>query len=178
MLIRDYFNLLECRDFLASLLYLGNWDIAILSIRNKSHNTLLPTHRVSCVARIYSGIPPIDNEQWSSLSFWELHTHNSRLGVCKLLFITICSHYHTNTTNPHWARVVGYCPFALCVIHKEGLCPSSGNINRLMMMMTIQIIVFFISLLFCTYFLYFFIANCYCKILQQSRLWKPSKVCC
>jgi hypothetical protein len=25
---------------------------------------LLPTHRVSCVARIYSGIPPIDNEQW------------------------------------------------------------------------------------------------------------------
>jgi hypothetical protein len=24
---------------------------------------LLPTHRVSCVARIYSGIPPIDNEQ-------------------------------------------------------------------------------------------------------------------
>jgi hypothetical protein len=29
---------------------------------------------------------------------------------------------------------VGYGPFSLCVIHKEGLCPSSGNINRLMMM--------------------------------------------
>jgi hypothetical protein len=30
-------------------------------------------------------------------------------------------------------RVVGYGPFSLCVIHKEGLCPSSGDINRLMM---------------------------------------------
>jgi hypothetical protein len=36
-------------------------------------------------------------------------------------------------TNPHWARVVGYDPFSLCVIHKKGLCPSSGDINRLMM---------------------------------------------
>jgi hypothetical protein len=30
--------------------------------------------------------------------------------------------------------VVGYGPFALCVIHKDGLCPSSGDINRLMIM--------------------------------------------
>jgi hypothetical protein len=37
--------------------------------------------------------------------------------------------------NPHWARVVGYGPFSLCVIGKEGLCTSSGDINRLMMMM-------------------------------------------
>jgi hypothetical protein len=36
-------------------------------------------------------------------------------------------------TNSHWARVVGYSPFSLCVIHKEGLYPSSGDINRLMM---------------------------------------------
>jgi hypothetical protein len=36
-------------------------------------------------------------------------------------------------TNQHWARVVGYGPFSLRVIHKEGLCPSSGGINRLMM---------------------------------------------
>jgi hypothetical protein len=36
-------------------------------------------------------------------------------------------------TNPHWVRVVGYGPFSLCVIHKEGLCPCSGDINRLMM---------------------------------------------
>jgi hypothetical protein len=31
--------------------------------------------------------------------------------------------------------MVGYGPFFLYVIHKEGLCPSSGDINRLMMMM-------------------------------------------
>jgi hypothetical protein len=37
-------------------------------------------------------------------------------------------------TNPPWARVVGYGPFILWVIHKEGLCPSSVNINMLMMM--------------------------------------------
>jgi hypothetical protein len=30
---------------------------------------------------------------------------------------------------------VGYGPFSLWVIHKESLCPSSGDINRLMMMM-------------------------------------------
>jgi hypothetical protein len=38
-------------------------------------------------------------------------------------------------TYPHWARVVGYDPFSLCVIHKEGLRPSNGDINRLMTMM-------------------------------------------
>jgi hypothetical protein len=32
--------------------------------------------------------------------------------------------------------VVGYGPFSLWLIHKEGLCPSSGDINRLMMMLT------------------------------------------
>jgi hypothetical protein len=40
-------------------------------------------------------------------------------------------------TNPYWARVVGYAPFSLCVVHKEGLCPSSGDINGLMMMMMV-----------------------------------------
>jgi hypothetical protein len=29
---------------------------------------------------------------------------------------------------------MGYGSFSICVIHKEGLCPSSGDINRLMMM--------------------------------------------
>jgi hypothetical protein len=47
-----------------------------------------------------------------------------------------------STTNPHWARVVGYGLFSLCVIHKKGLCPSSGDIHRLMMMMTCN---FFVS---------------------------------
>jgi hypothetical protein len=36
-------------------------------------------------------------------------------------------------TNPHWPCMVGFSPFSLCVIHKEGLCPSSGDVNRLMM---------------------------------------------
>jgi hypothetical protein len=31
--------------------------------------------------------------------------------------------------NPHWVRVVGYGPFSLCVIHKEDLCSSSGDMN-------------------------------------------------
>jgi hypothetical protein len=42
--------------------------------------------------------------------------------------------FHASEGTPHWARVVGYGPFSLCVIHKEGLCPSSGDINRLMLM--------------------------------------------
>jgi hypothetical protein len=34
---------------------------------------------------------------------------------------------------------LGYGPFSLYVIHKEGLCLSSGNINKLMMMMHTEI---------------------------------------
>jgi hypothetical protein len=45
-------------------------------------------------------------------------------------------------TNPHWARVVGYGSFSLCVIHKEGLCPSSGDINRLMISANIKLQVY------------------------------------
>jgi hypothetical protein len=33
---------------------------------------------------------------------------------------------------------VGYGPFSLWVIHKEGLCPSSGDIHRLMMVMIVK----------------------------------------
>jgi hypothetical protein len=38
-------------------------------------------------------------------------------------------------TNTRWARVVDRCLFSFIwyVIHKEGLCPSSGDINRLIM---------------------------------------------
>jgi hypothetical protein len=38
-------------------------------------------------------------------------------------------------TNPHSARVVGYGPFSLRLTHMEGLCPSSEDMNRLMMVM-------------------------------------------
>jgi hypothetical protein len=41
-------------------------------------------------------------------------------------------------TNPHWARVVGYVPFSVRVIQKEGLYLRSGDINRLMMKQTIR----------------------------------------
>jgi hypothetical protein len=37
------------------------------------------------------------------------------------------------STGPRWARVMGYGPCSLWVIHKKGLCSSSGDINRLMM---------------------------------------------
>jgi hypothetical protein len=38
------------------------------------------------------------------------------------------------------ARVVGYGPISICVIHKEGLClSSSGDINRLMTMLNLII---------------------------------------
>jgi hypothetical protein len=39
-------------------------------------------------------------------------------------------------TNSHWAGVVSYGPFSLCVIHKVGLCLSSEDINMLMMNIT------------------------------------------
>jgi hypothetical protein len=35
-----------------------------------------------------------------------------------------------STHQPVLGLVVGYGPFSLCVIHKEGLCPNSGDINR------------------------------------------------
>jgi hypothetical protein len=41
-------------------------------------------------------------------------------------------------TNRHWARVVSYGPFSLCVIHKEGLCPSNEDINGLMVTLLFQ----------------------------------------
>jgi hypothetical protein len=52
----------------------------------------------------------------------------------KLFFIFM----HNGPTNPHWASMVGYGSFSLCVIHKEGMSPSSGDINRLMMIIVPQ----------------------------------------
>jgi hypothetical protein len=39
----------------------------------------------------------------------------------------------------HCTRVMGYGPFSLCEIHKEGLCHSSGDINRLVMMILLTV---------------------------------------
>jgi hypothetical protein len=44
-------------------------------------------------------------------------------------FVVVSTHQHA--LGPRG----GLGPFSLCVIHKEGLCTSSGDINRLMMMM-------------------------------------------
>jgi hypothetical protein len=44
------------------------------------------------------------------------------------------------TRQRDWARVVGYGSFSFCVIHQEGLCPSSEDINRLMMMIIDKIL--------------------------------------
>jgi hypothetical protein len=44
--------------------------------------------------------------------------------------LSFCSRLHLQSlsaTYPHWACVVGYGPFSLCAIHKEELCPSSGD---------------------------------------------------
>jgi hypothetical protein len=37
-----------------------------------------------------------------------------------------------STHQPALARVVCYGPISLCIIHEEGLCPSSGAFNRQM----------------------------------------------
>jgi hypothetical protein len=43
--------------------------------------------------------------------------------------------FAVNTHQPALGPRGGLWPVPLCVIYKEGLCPSSGDINRLMMMM-------------------------------------------
>jgi hypothetical protein len=52
-----------------------------------------------------------------------------------------------NTHQSALGSRVGYGPFFLCVIHKE-MCPSSGDINRLMMMMMMMSILGAICIIF------------------------------
>jgi hypothetical protein len=42
----------------------------------------------------------------------------------------------------HQLCVVGNGPFSLCVIHKDGLCPSCKDINKLMIMMNFTFVIF------------------------------------
>jgi hypothetical protein len=49
--------------------------------------------------------------------YYYLHIHTHLIQIQNHIF-------DHQLTNPHWARVDGYGPFSLCVIHKEGLCPS------------------------------------------------------
>jgi hypothetical protein len=69
----------------------------------------------------------------------EVQQRCSFIGSCRVSEITLSRwswlHFLSLApTNPHWARAVGYALFSLCVIRNEGRCPSSGDINRLMMM--------------------------------------------
>jgi hypothetical protein len=55
------------------------------------------------------------------------HTkHASNANVVRVVLLD------ANSYLPLWTNVVGYGPFFLCVMHKEGLCPNNGDINRLM----------------------------------------------
>jgi hypothetical protein len=45
-----------------------------------------------------------------------------------LQYISFLNFFYS-PANPHLARVVGYGLFSLCLIHKEGLCPSRGDIT-------------------------------------------------
>jgi hypothetical protein len=69
---------------------------------------------------------------------WVTKTLSSRAPPCFGGTLSRWSRLHLQSLapiNPHSARVVGYGPFSLWVIRKVGLCPSIGDIKRLMMMM-------------------------------------------
>jgi hypothetical protein len=71
---------------------------------------------------------PLDHWlRWPKVYFLELRVSEGTSSRWSRLHLQLLA-----PTNPHWANVVGYGPFSLCVIHKEGLCPNRGDINRLM----------------------------------------------
>jgi hypothetical protein len=71
---------------------------------------------------------------------WIYKTNIVIYGIKHYYLIVFLSYFKTFDlyNNLHWACVVGYGPISLCVIHKDGLCPSSGHIKRLIMINTIQ----------------------------------------
>jgi hypothetical protein len=64
---------------------------------------------------------------WPKIYYLELHASEGTLSRWVPATIAVVS-THQPVLDPR-----GYGPFSLCVIYKEGLSPSSGNINRLMM---------------------------------------------
>jgi hypothetical protein len=62
-------------------------------------------------------------DRWPKIYYLELlRASESTLSGWSRLHLTSLA-----PTNPHWAHVVGYGPFFLYVIHKEGMCPSSWD---------------------------------------------------
>jgi hypothetical protein len=88
----------------------------------KIRSLILRSQKLSNVGRSSDGCPKIYYLKLLRASEGTL-SHWSRLHLQTLA-----------PTNQHWVRVVRYGLFSLCVIHKEGLCPSSGDINKLIMM--------------------------------------------
>jgi hypothetical protein len=69
------------------------------------------------------------NEGLSGGGLWSEGDGCTTCYCCSISHSCHFSKMQVSSTNPHWARVVGYGPFSLCVIHKEGLCLSSGDID-------------------------------------------------
>jgi hypothetical protein len=75
-------------------------------------------------------------QHWSGIG-WVTKNLLSRAPPCSEDMLSCYSRLHLQSlasTNSHWACVVGYGPFSLWVINKEGPCHTSGDIIRLMMM--------------------------------------------
>jgi hypothetical protein len=72
--------------------------------------------------------------RFDSVLSWKLSNVGQSLdGWPKIYYLELLRALEGPLSCWSWARVMGYGPFFLCVIHKEGLCPSSGDINGLMM---------------------------------------------
>jgi hypothetical protein len=120
-------------------------------------NKFLVTHPMTEIINFWSPICAIAEAKprWSVIG-WVTKNILSRAPPCFGRHVKPLARLHLQSlkpTNPHWARVVGYGPFSLCAINKEGLCSSSGDINRLLMMMTYLLAVILrIVLYYCLYF--------------------------
>jgi hypothetical protein len=88
--------------------------------------------KLSIVGRSSDGWPKIYYlDLLRAVLFAPLCTSEGTLNWCQLQTQLLAP------TNLRWVRMMAYGPFSLCVIHEEGLCPSSGDINRLITMMMI-----------------------------------------
>jgi hypothetical protein len=59
---------------------------------------------------------------------------SSALRIVNHVKLLVSAAFAVVSTHQKYAGpVLSYGPFSLSVIHKEGLCPSSGDINRLML---------------------------------------------
>jgi hypothetical protein len=105
-------------------------------------SNILPTFRYSKQKIRRSSMAP--RSVRFGVRSWKLSNINSSLdGWPKIYYLELLPslkatwsrwsrlHLQSLAPNPHWACVVGYNPFSLCVIHKEGVCPSSRD-NGLM----------------------------------------------